>query len=467
MVNNRAQVLKGHEGLLFGLLVAVAGCGAAHNGSPTTGLGGAPGGTGGAPGGTGGMSGGTCPVSTATGTLGLRFTGTPSGTGAVTIGTNPTTLTASSDLALPAGPASITAYLVAEGAEMVRVAYTPAVDVPSPCVRAGQITTVNVHYTRIASSGSLWLGNSNTSSNASLLAFDPPDLDSSGLSTAAVAANTHGSDGFTFDLFGNAWVLGGTTADPAVARYPAASLASDGNKTPDVVINSPSFAGGIPGAKVLAFDLDGNLWVSVVAGNKVVKIAAAALTTPGTSAPTASVEESGISAPAGIAFDLAGNMWVAANGASTVVRIDAAHLRTSGSGADLTITATTSPGGGTLSSPLGIAFDAAGNLWVNYDGIIARLTPANLAGTGPRTVTPSVQIITDVLSLPYGIAFDEFGGLWFADKMGRFSCLGASQLTASGSQAPQIVINSPDVGSAGWFALYPAPAFTPLAHALP
>jgi hypothetical protein len=114
-----------------------------------------------------------------------------------------------------------------------------------------------------------------------------------------------------------------------------------------------------------------------------------------------------------------------------------------------------------------MAFDAAGNLWVNYDGIIARLTPADLAGTGTKTITPAVQIALDVRSLPLGVAFDEFGGLWFADRVGHFACLSASQLTSSGSKTPDIVIDSPELGYAGWFALYPAPAFTPLAHALP
>jgi hypothetical protein len=461
MANKRAHVHRGHEGVLLAVMLAAAGCGAANNnGSPATGLGGAPGGG-------GGMNGGACPASASAGTLSVRITGTPSGTGDVAVGGS-TTLSTSRDLPLPAGPHTVTAYLVAEGSEMVRIAYTPDVDDPSPCVRAGQTTTVNVHYVRIASSGSLWVGASNTPSGATLLAYDPLDIDSSGSPAAAVAAVTHGSDGFTFDALGNAWVLGGTTADPPVARYPAASLASDGTKTPDIVIDSPSFGAGIPGPKVLAFDSDGNLGVSVVAGNKVVKIAAAALATPGTSAPAAAVEQGGIEAPAGIAFDLAGNMWVAAEGSSTIVRIDAAHLRTSGTGADLVITAwTPSPVIGTLSSPLGIAFDAAGNLWVNYDGILARLTPADLAGTGSKTITPSVQIALDVRSLPLGIAFDEFGGLWFADSVGRFACLGASQLTASGTFAPQIIIDSLDLGYAGWFAIYPAPAFTPLAHALP
>ena len=50
---------------------------------------------------------------------------------------------------------------------------------------------------------------------------------------------------------------------------------------------------------------------------------------------------------------------------------------------------------------------------------------------------------------------------------GKFARLAASQLTASGTVAPQIVITSSDIGSADWFAIYPAPAFTPLAHSLP
>ena len=134
---------------------------------------------------------------------------------------------------------------------------------------------------------------------------------------------------------------------------------------------------------------------------------------------------------------------------------------------DLTITAETpSPVIGTLGYPLGIAFDGD-DLWVNYDGILARLAPADLSGVGTKTVTPGVQIGLDVLALPEGIAFDETGGLWMAYSGGKFARLAASQLTASANVAPQIVITSSDIGSAAWFAIYPAPAFTPLAHALP
>jgi len=444
------------------VLAAFAGCGGGGHGSTTGG-----GGTGaGGSGGTGGAGGGTgaCTTSSATGTLSVRITGTPSLAGMIKLGSG-ATIIASGDLTLPAGPDTVTAYLVAEGTEVVRTAYSPTVDVSSPCVRPGQTTTVNVSYAPIPSSGLVWMGVSNAPP-ATLLGYDPATIGASGSATAAVAANTFGSDGFTFDPFGNVWVTGGTTADPPVARYPAASLGVDGDKTPDIVIDSSSFGNGIPGPKVVAFDAAGNLWVSVVAADKVVMFTPAQIAASGS--PTATVEVSGINAPAGIAFDAAGNMWVAANAAATVVRIDAAHLVASGSGADLTIAAwTPQPVVGVLTSPLGLAFDADGSLWVNYDGTLARLTPTDLAGSGSKSVTPSVQLVLDVQSLPYGIAFDEAGGLWYADRAGTFACLIASQLTGSGNVTPAIMITSPDLGSAGWFALYPAPAYTPLAHALP
>jgi DNA-binding beta-propeller fold protein YncE len=262
------------------------------------------------------------------------------------------------------------------------------------------------------------------------------------------------------------WVLGGTTADAPLARYPASSFASDGLKVPDVVIDSMSFGPGIPGAKVVAFDATGNLWVSVVAGNKVVMFSAAKIAAGGT--PTADLERTGINSPQGLAFDSAGNLWVAAQDDETVTRIDSAHLTATGVGGDLAITAQTpSPVIGTL-RPIGLAFDAAGSLWVNYDGTIASIPAADQAGTGAKTITPAIQITTDVLTLPVGIAFDQDGGLWLAHTSGKFARLGPAQLTASAAAvAPSIVITSSDVGYAAWFAMYPAPPFTPLYHKVP
>jgi sugar lactone lactonase YvrE len=438
--------------LCLGLaLAAGAGCGGGGGGGGT---------------GAAGSGGGLCPTGTGSGTLSIRISGTPGGIGTVALGSG-TQLTTSTDLTLAAGPETVTAYLVAVPGTLVRTAYQPVVDQPSPCVRAGSVTTVDVVYSLIETSGLVWTGLANGPTTATLLGFDEASVAATASVPAAVAADTHGSDGFTFDVYGDLWVTGGTVADPPIARYPSAMFANSGTMTPDLTLDSPVFSGGTPGAKVLAFDAQGNLWVSVVWSGQVVGFSASQLVTSGSKTPA--VEVSGFNGPAGIAFDAAGNMWVASSGDDAVMRIDAAHLTTSGSGADFTITATTGgPVVGTLASPLGLAFDGAGNLWVNYDGTIAELPASLLAGTGALTVEPPVQLVMDPLALPTGIAFDEQGGLWAAYSAGSIARFDASQLSGQGPAVPATIVSSPDIGasgSTGWFAIYPAPASTPLAHA--
>ncbi len=218
---------------------------------------------------------------------------------------------------------------------------------------------------------------------------------------------------------------------------------------------------------MLAFDSSGNLWVSVVWSGTVVEFTAAQLATGGTKTPA--VEVTGLSAPAGIAFDRSGNLWVASNGDDRIVRVNAAHLAASGSGADLAVSSVSGGAVSTaLTAPLGIAFDGGGNLWVNYNGTIAELPASALAGSGTATVEPPVQLVTDPAALPTGIAFDEAGGLWLGYSAGTLARFDSTQLTGQGPAVPATVISSGDIGpsgSTGWVAIYPAPAFTPLAHA--
>ena len=374
------------------------------------------------------------------------------------------TTTASGTVTATAGLHKVTADRVTTPQSgITSQVYEATIDRPNACVHPGATTIVNVTYALVPTSGKLWVGIGNAPDDSTMLGFGPASVASTGSPAADVAANTGGSDGFTFDRAGNMWVLGGTVADPPLARYRAASFASDGDKVPDIVIDSPSFGAEIPGPKAVALDADGNLWVSVVAAGKIVKFSAAQIAATGS--PDAAVERGGIPSPLGLAFDRAGNLWVAAQDDDTVVRIDAAHLAASGTGGDLAITAHT-PDAATL-KPVSLAFDAAGSLWVNYDGTIARIPSSNLTGTGAVTITPAIQITTDVLTLPLGLAFDQDGGLWLAFAAGEFARLAPNQLTASGAVAPSTIISSPDVGYAAWFAMYPAPPSTPLYHRVP
>jgi sugar lactone lactonase YvrE len=414
--------------------------------------------------GCGGSDAATCTAGSGTGTLMVVISGHDPG--AVTVEGAAGVLQGSAMVTTTAGPHAVTAARVTTPqTALTSQVYEATIDQPTACVHAGATTVVKVTYALVPTSGKLWSGVSNAPGGATMLAFTPNSVAATGTAPADIVANTGGSDGFTFDRAGNLWVLGATTADPPVARYPAAMLATDGEKVPDIIIDSPSFGASIPGPKVLAFDAMGNLWVSVVAADKVVMFTAAQIGAGGT--PTATVERMGLSSPQGLAFDSAGNLWVAAHDDDDVVRIDAAHLAASGTGSDLQITAQTpSPVIGTL-TPISLAFDAAGMLWVNYDGTLASLTIADQAGSGSKTITPAVQITTDVATLPVGIAFDQDGGLWLAHAVNKFARFDATQLAASGSVMPSILITSSDVGSAAWFAMYPAPDFTPLYHKVP
>ncbi|MBN1205304.1 MAG: hypothetical protein JXB05_10300 [Myxococcaceae bacterium] len=410
-----------------------------------------------------------CPETGGTGTLQVNVTGLPGSTPARQSlsgrgGTR--TIDGSGSLELPAGSYTFTQEPVAVSHPLVRTAYRPE-PAPSPvCVREAKSAELTVAFAPIPSSGKLWTSNGSGGS-APLLGFAADVLDTSGSPAATVAATTGGSEGSAFDREGNLWVVGGTTADSPVLRLPASALGSSGRKTADITLTGGPLEGGFPRARALAFDANGNLWVSVGFNDKIVRYTRDQLATSGS--PTPAVELRGLDGPLGLAFDSAGNLWVAFSGADRVARYDASRLGASSTASpDLVIEAKTPPPViGTLSSPLGLAFDASGNLWVNFNGTITRLTPADQAGSGSVTLTPEVQIGLSVTALPEGLVFDESGGLWFAHSAGRFGRLGSSQLTSSGSKTPEIVISSPDAGYTGWFAAYPAPANLPLYHRLP
>jgi sugar lactone lactonase YvrE len=408
---------------------------------------------------------GACPAGGPEGTLSVKITGTPGNVGAVTAAL--LSVTSSMDLPLVPGPYTVSAARVATPAPLVRLAFEPSVDLPAPCVHSGQTTTVNVSYTLIATSNHLWAGNNQPGKE--ILGFSPSSLAASGSHTADLTAGTVGSLGFTFDPAGNLWVVDATAGDAPLARYPVSAFATSGAKTPDITIQSTSFGAGIPGAQALAFDAAGNLWVSVLAARKVVRFTPAQLAATG--APVAAVEIGDVGAPSGIAFDQTGNLFIAVQENDTIARFDKSRLGASTTGPDLSIVANSiGPVVAPLTSPLGIAFDTAGNLWANFNGTITRLTPADLQGTGTngvKSVAPGIEITTDVLSLPEGIAFDEQGGLWLAYSAGKLARLSPTQLAASGTVTPSIVITSADIAYVAWFAIYPAPAGTPLAHRLP
>jgi sugar lactone lactonase YvrE len=364
------------------------------------------------------------------------------------------------------GSYDVAAERVVTADPIVRTVYEAKVSVATFCLAGAETKTVDVAYAPVATSNKLWMTNANNESGE-LQGFASAVLGATGSPASSVAAKAP-AKAVAFDKDGNVWTLGSTSADAPVGRFAAADLGTPGAKTPD---RSPTTAPSCaPGYTDLAFDPTGNLWISSGCGNEVMRLTPAQLEAHGDAVPA--VKIGGLGSPAGIAFDATGNLWVADQDAKRVLRYDASRLAASSSDpASLSIDPRT-PSSGDL-APSNLAFDKDGNLWATSFGgnVIYKLTPAELAGTGEHMLTPSVQITVDVGALLEGIAFDESGSLWLTYSAGKVARLASTQLgassTAGAPTAPQTILSSANIGSAGALAFYPAPAALPLFSKLP
>lgn len=210
------------------------------------------------------------------------------------------------------------------------------------------------------------------------------------------------------------------------------------NETPDVVLALP--AGTRPNA--LAFDARDNLWVSDNAGNRLLMLAPNQLEASGAVTPAVRIDSDGTSlqSPIGMAFDAAGNLWVAA--ASRLEMFAPEDLDESGpTTARRTLTAAG------FDIPAGLAFDGAGNLWLtNASFTMTRnavlvFTPDDLAAGGART--PRLRIESGAFALVEGIQLDAGGDLWVANNDG-FSVARFAAENVALPMVPQTRMLTPD-----------------------
>ncbi len=209
------------------------------------------------------------------------------------------------------------------------------------------------------------------------------------------------------------------------------------------------------------FDAAGNLWIS--ASNpqlqgSVIEYTVAQQQTGGAIAPAVAVSGT-LQAPEGLAFDAAGNLWVADNETGTVIQYTAAQLAASGSP---TPAITISIAGLTAGdySPLGVAIDPQGNIWISAlavnrpPGVGQDSVPAlEIAEYAASTVTSSGTPAPAIVLNPHtsggygpGLAFDAAGNLWTAntDAGGTpgVTEFAAGTLTPGANPAPAITITN-------------------------
>ena len=170
---------------------------------------------------------------------------------------------------------------------------------------------------------------------------------------------------------------------------------------------------GVNSPRGLAFDGSGNLYVATQNGVSVLPKAGGSIFGQSVSANTLTSLFSGMSEGTLVSFDAAGNLYVSDVLAGTV----SVYPLASGTAFGHPVTADTlTPILTGLSDPAGLAFDPAGNLYVNYYGIAAVLpkTTGTLFGT-PVTANTLTTLAIGLLG-DFGSSFYA-GHLYIADQL--------------------------------------------------
>jgi hypothetical protein len=424
------------------------------------------------------------------GSLTVTISGLPSGVNAQVLvtGTEASSffqlLTATTTLSnLPVGTYEVTASMARQAGTTVDTAFQATPMSSSVQVTANATATATVAYAVQMGSGMLWVPGPMA---GKIYGFPASSLVASGPATAPVILNTMLADGgvlqgpesLTFDRQGNLWAEiapDGTGGNGNyIVSWSAAQLAASGSPAPKVVLSptSTTFSGY---ASQMAFDVSGNLWVVNNLG--LARLSPSALL--GTGAPAGQVwstfnwggVSTSFSSPQGLAFDAAGNLWVSVDrgaASSAIYGFNASGLSTTGAlYAMQAITTPTSPVPTlNFTRPEGMAFDAAGNLWVTQCGSFIGLvsySKSQLATGGSLGVSPAVQLTSS--GCPTGIAFDNQGDLWFSSYVfgaGYTYGVSASALTTSGTLTPFQTLTTTGIDFGG-ISFSPSPAALPLA----
>jgi sugar lactone lactonase YvrE len=408
-----------------------------------------------------------------TGTLKVEVTGLPDGVSPEILieGPGPALAPSGSEELedVDAGQFTVTIARAFDDDPIVRTVFEPSITSTEFCLPDGGTQTIEVEYVAIPSSNKLWMP---TDQEDELAGFSSTAIAEEGITDASALINTPAGTAITFDRDGNMWAFGATVAEPHVMRFPAASLGESGDVEADISIDLPEVA-CVPAMRSLAFDMAGNLWLSVC-GDEIHRIPAEELTASGDK--TSDVMLNGVTDNDGIAFDVDGNLWVA--GDTALVRFDASRLGEIDSDPpDLALSVSRA---GMAAQPLQasyLAFDAAGNAWgVDFGGnTIFQVAASDLLGTGEVDVEAAVSFVVGVSALPNAPAFDDGGGLWIGlsntTEGGTFGRFSPEQLTMSAGTGdpitPEVLITSTSVGTDLPVAFFPAAEGLPLFHALP
>ena len=150
--------------------------------------------------------------------------------------------------------------------------------------------------------------------------------------------------------------------------------------------------------------------------------------------PTPADTIGGLTKPDGMAFDAAGNLWVANESSHKIDMYTPAQLAAGGDPTPArTLTATVD------SLAFGLRFDRSGNLWLTSQQTLQAFSPTQLAAGG--TQTAAIKITSGSLVNPVDMLFDSSGNAWVSESFNyQLLKFTASELASSGSRTPTVTI---------------------------
>ncbi len=405
----------------------------------------------------------TVTAPTLTGTLTLNIAGPVGATGfvpnvSVSGVATPVTSLGEQSLTVPVGDITVTVNSVTRaGAFVDRVfsGYIFGTGNPTSStvsITQGAVTKLTVFYDIGGFSGTLWLTKSGPKfygiSDAVLAGPQGPITPGSSL-----GAGTNYDD-IAFDKNGNLWITDG-------GANVVQEWSQNQNSTPLQTITSNS-KGSLSGPVGIAFDAQGNLWISNYFKHTLVRYNKSVLdTSTGTNAlePDATIDTVGLAGYQQIAFDAAGNLWavdyrIGSGSPDYLYKFDAANLTANPAPS---VTATL---GFDFSS--GITFDGAGKLWITDNSGVKKYDPPTADGKPAPLLTLNRTSGFDKAS---ATAFDKAGNLWVHDNYGIYEFT-AAQITTPKTTLEIAPDQKLDFGAVKNYTLrfYPVPTNTPLYH---
>ncbi len=327
----------------------------------------------------------------------------------------------------------------------------------------GSIVSAGEPESARAQSQALWVSN-NLYPTGSISELAQSQLQYSGL--PRVALNTGPSNfGFVgklaFDGAGDLWIPfcgNGSSTDGLVAAFSPAALDQFAAGNRHVKPKTELIGSDLNCPNAVAFDHAGNLWIanagtfSYSGPESIVEYTAASLSQKHP-APSLVLTSSSFDELSSLRFDAAGDLWVAALSDQTdgVYEFTPQQFSKGGSQTAGLVLRSTS-----FIYPSDMAFDAANNLWIAYDGGnqptpgpggVQMFAAADLTGSGtiepPAVVTLGGQAPCSVLKVcdPSALAFDQSGNLWIgqSDTISEFT---PAQLASGYPSLAQVILAS-------------------------